>query len=146
MIDKWSNRFLQMATLISTWSKDDTSCVGAVIADTRNRIVSLGYNGPPHGVEDRPVTRNEKLRRTIHAETNAILHANQQLEGCTIYVTHPPCAQCAAKIIQCGIAKVVYYAPGYHFAHRWAEDLASAAAMMQEAGVEFVEVPYVEAS
>lgn len=127
---------LQLAALTATWSKDPSTKVGAVITDGANRVVSQGYNGLPRGVSDDPAIladRDEKLRRTIHAEMNAVLFAGRPLTGCTIYVTHPPCARCAAVLIQSGIARVVHAdrALGPH----WAADLASARSMFAEAGI-----------
>src|SRR4051794_22836798 len=49
----WDSRFLEMARLVSTWSKDPSTQVGAVI--TRGKfVVSLGFNGHPKGVSDTP--------------------------------------------------------------------------------------------
>ena len=81
--------------------------------------------------------RDEKLRRTIHAEENALLFAGRPVEGCTIYVTHPPCARCAAKLIQSGLTRVVAQMPAEEFGERWADDMRSASAMFLEAGVGF---------
>ena len=41
-----------LAKHIGSWSKDPSTKVGAVIVDDKNRIVSVGYNGFPRGVED----------------------------------------------------------------------------------------------
>lgn len=137
---KWDRRFLGMANLVATWSKDPSTGVGAVITDAKNRVVSMGFNGFPRAVRDDDellMDRDEKLRRTIHAEDNALLFARQDVTGCTIYVTHPPCARCAAKIIQAGISRVVSRPPWSDFTARWADDMRSAAAMFTEAGVAF---------
>lgn len=127
---------LALAELVSNWSKDPSTRVGAVIADGSNRIVSQGFNGLPRGVSDDPAVladRDEKLRRTIHAEINAVLFATRSVAGCTIYVTHPVCSRCAAVLIQASIARVVHAnrALGPH----WAADLASARSMFAEAGI-----------
>lgn len=108
---------LEVAKLVSTWSKDPSTKVGAVIADSKNRIVSTGYNGFPRGVEDvmeRLEDRSQKYEMTVHAEVNAILSANRSLEnsadleGCTLFTYPlPPCARCATTIIQSGITNVV---------------------------------------
>lgn len=137
---KWDRRFLGLANLVATWSKDPSTGVGAVIVDAKNRIVSMGFNGFPRAVRDDEAAlnnRDEKLRRTIHAEANAILFAGRPVEGCTIYVTHPPCAKCAATIIQAGIARVVSRPPWNSFTERWADDMRSAAEMFAEAGTGF---------
>lgn len=139
-MNKWDNRFIGLANLIATWSRDPSTGVGAVIADPNNRIVSMGFNGFPRSVRDDDTileNRDEKLRRTIHAETNAILFASRPVAGCTIYVTHPPCAKCAAVIIQSGIARVVSRPPWNSFTDRWADDIKSANEMFIEAGVTF---------
>lgn len=124
-----------MAQLVATWSKDPSTQVGAVIVDTHNRIISTGFNGFPRGVKDEVVERDVKLLRTIHAEDNAILFAKCDVSGMTIYVTHPPCARCAAKIIQAGITRVVYPSVRYEFAVRWIDDLREGELMFKQSGV-----------
>jgi dCMP deaminase len=139
-MSKWDQRMSDLANLVSTWSKDPSTGVGAVIVDDKHRVVSLGYNGFPRCVVDSDemlFDRDEKLRRTIHAEENALLFASRPVEGCTMYVTHPPCARCAAKIVQAGIARVVAQMPDELFSGRWEEDMRSASAMFAEAGVMF---------
>lgn len=126
---KWDLRFLQLAKLVSSWSKDPSTQVGAVIADSLHRVVSLGYNGLPHTMKDDPNilgNRELKYQCIIHAEENAILFANRSLQDCTIY-THPvpPCARCASKIVQSGITRVVapYVDETSEFWERWREHL-----------------------
>lgn len=136
MSEKWDRRFLDLAANVAQWSKDASTQVGAVITDSRKRIVSVGFNGYPAGVDDSKVpSREEKLRRTIHAERNAILFAGRDLAGCTIYVTHHPCAVCMATIIQAGITRVVFPAPHGDFADRWKDHIRSAQEMAIEAEV-----------
>jgi len=136
MSEKWDRRFLDLAAHVAQWSKDASTQVGAVITDSRKRIVSIGFNGYPANVDDSNVpSREEKLRRTIHAERNAILFAGRDLAGCTIYVTHHPCAGCMATIIQAGIMRVVFPAPQGDFADRWKDDIRSAQEMAIEAEV-----------
>jgi dCMP deaminase len=139
-MNKWRDRFLEMTTLIGSWSKDDSTKVGAVITDAKNRVISIGFNGFPHGVKDGETDRSERLRRTCHAEVNAILFAKQDLDGYSLYVSHPPCSQCTAKLIQAGIKTVHYYEGRHDFIERWKEDLDSSEAMMTEAGVQFFKV------
>lgn len=137
---KWDARFIALAQLVATWSKDPSTQVGTAIVDPKNRVVSLGFNGFARGVQDLDVTREEKLRRTIHSEANALLFAHRPVEGCTVYVTHPPCARCAAKPIQAGVVRVVALPPTPEFAARWAAEIASTRAMFAEAGVVLEEV------
>lgn len=134
---KWDYRFLDLAAVVASWSRDSSTQVGAVIADPDHRVVSLGFNGLPRGLEDGDLPRDDKLRKVIHAEENAILFASRPLEDCSIYITHPPCARCAAKIIQTGIARVVFWNPSEAFAERWAADIIAAHEMFNESGVEW---------
>lgn len=141
-MNKWDLRFLEMAQLVATWSKDPSTKVGSVIVDRDQRIVSTGYNGFARGVDDwqgHLENREEKLRRSIHAEANALLYARRDLTGCTLYVTHPPCARCASMICQSGIKRVVAAAPDPSFAERWSEDMRSMASQFSEAGVDYLE-------
>jgi len=110
-MEKWDKRFIDLAEHISTWSKDPSTKVGAVIVDSNRRIVSVGYNGFPAGVHDfseRYENRDIKYEMIIHGEINAILFANRDLHGCTLY-TWPfqPCSRCASIVVQKGISRVV---------------------------------------
>ena len=108
--DKWDMRFITMCTLVGSWSKDPKKHVGAVIVDPNNRVVSVGFNGLPKGVEDSTENlknQERKLPAVIHAEVNAILFAKQDLTGCTLYVSLPTCTPCSSVIIQSGIKRVV---------------------------------------
>lgn len=44
----------------------------------------------------------------VHAEVWAILAAGERARKGTLYTTTFPCAQCAEKIVQSGIEKVVF--------------------------------------
>lgn len=138
-LSKWEQRFIEMARLVATWSKDNSTQVGAVIVDKRKRIVSIGFNGFPAGVDDTILDRDQRLRRTLHGEQNAILFAQRDLAGCTIFVTAPPCSQCAALIVQSGIRRVVYPIPSPEFAARWKESCDEALTMFVEADVQVVQ-------
>ncbi len=136
MTSKWCQRFYQMAKLVGSWSKDPSTQVGAVITDG-NRIVSVGFNGYPHSVSDKADVddREMKLLKTIHAEENAILFAQRDLSDCEIWVTHFPCPNCAAKIIQTGIKHVNCPSPDADFLSRWEEKINVSKTMFKEANV-----------
>ena len=51
--NKWETRFLEMARLVSGWSKDPSTKVGAVIVRPDKTIASVGYNGIAIGVKTR---------------------------------------------------------------------------------------------
>lgn len=139
-MDKWDKRFLNLAGHIGGWSKDPSTKCGAVITDSQNRILSTGFNGLPSGVtdsHDRLNHRPTKYRMVVHAELNAILFSRCDLTGATIYVNPmPPCAQCAAAIVQSGIARVVSFHPTPDQLSRWGEDFSIMVKMFREAGVD----------
>lgn len=142
---KWHARFISLAAHVAEWSKDPSTQVGAVIVDSDRRVVSLGYNGLPRGVQDDSYILNNKqikLQIVKHAEENAILNSLLRPRGCTIYVTHHPCASCAGSIIQSGINRVVFpfIPPDSLFSQRWQESIQLAQKMFTEAGVEVVEI------
>ena len=144
-ITKWDYRFMEMARLVASWSKDPSSQVGAVL--TRGKfVVSVGFNGFPQGVADsaeRLENREIKYPTILHAEINAILSARQDVRGCSIYVTpYMPCPQCAAVVVQSGITRVVY-TPSSN--EKWGKPPLSTG-QFAEAGVELVELPIAPAS
>lgn len=136
---KWDTRFLGLASVISDWSKDTSTQVGAVIVRPDRTIASIGYNGFPRGVKDDPEridNRDTKYAMTVHAEINAILSAREPLSGYTMYVDpFQPCSQCAAAIIQSGISQVITWTPLGGQDARWSASFRIAAQMFEEAGV-----------
>lgn len=141
--EKWDKRFIEAARHFSSWSKDPSTKVGAVIVNPTMEIVGTGYNGFPRGVEDRKDRLNDRTTKyalVVHAELNAIIQAGHRARGGTIYVwppfgCPPCCASCAKAIIQSGIVRVVGYSPDAPV-ERWTEDLAVARGMLEEAGIE----------
>jgi dCMP deaminase len=137
----WNERFIEMARMVSTWSKDPSTQTGAVIVDRFNRIVSVGFNGFPAGVHDdeRLDDRDEKYEMIVHCEINAIIFAQRDLRGCRLY-TWPfmSCSRCAAVVIQAGI--IACYAP-VSDNPRWAESFERTRHMFKEAGVALREMP-----
>lgn len=107
----WEEYFMTLALVASLKSKDKSTQVGAVIVDNKTKkVVSSGYNGFPRYLDDNqvPTSRPEKYLYVVHAELNAILHAERSLSDCTLYVTVFPCSDCMKAMIQTGIKRVVY--------------------------------------
>jgi len=141
MSEKWDLRFLRLAKEIATWSKDPSTKCGAVIVKDKF-MVSSGFNGYAKGVADDEslLDRDLKYRKVLHAELNSILYAKQDLTGCTMYVyPMPPCARCAAAIIQSGIVRVVSIIPTEEHMRRWGSDIATAYNMFTQTGVVYEE-------
>ena len=114
----WDEFFMRAAVAASLRSKDPNTQVGACIADTNNRILSVGYNGTPSALNDDDFPwdtaddpLHDKHNYVIHAEANAILNYRGSLKdmaGATVYVTLFPCHECAKTLVQAGIGEVVY--------------------------------------
>ncbi len=149
MSPKWHGRFLDMAALVASWSKDPSTKCGAVIVRPDKTVASVGFNGFPKGCDDNAelyANRDLKLARVVHAELNALLHAREDLTGYTMY-TWPPgfgpsCDRCTAHIIQAGISRVVHKVDRSDFASRWKEAAERGLQMYAEAGVEVVHVDH----
>lgn len=131
--------FLLKAFVASLRSKDPSTQVGAAIAFPDGTPGATGYNGLPMGLTDDPAILNDrdlKLRLTLHAESNAIDFSRCDLRGCTLYVYPiPPCAQCAARIAQAGITRVVSLIPRGTVAERWKTDWENARHIYQRKGI-----------
>ncbi len=143
--EKWDRRFLDLAALVSTWSKDPSTGDGAVIVDDRRQVVALGSNGFAAGVIDAPERLNDrptKYKMTVHAEQNALIQAGHAARGATIYV-YPSfwlpniCHDCAKLAIQAGISTVVSYKPDPDNPRlaNWKESLELSGQMFKESGV-----------
>lgn len=136
---KWDKRYLEMARLVSTWSRDPSTQTGAVIVDQQNRVVSVGFNGFARGVDDSPERYNNrdlKYKIIVHCERNAIIYAGRHLDGCVLY-TCPfmSCSTCASMVIQSGIKRCVAPSIPEEKRARWADDMALAEQLFKEARV-----------
>lgn len=108
---KWDYRFLDMAKLVASWSKDPSTKTGAVIVSPNKRVVSVGFNGFPQAMPDidkHYINREEKYSRIVHCEMNALLFAERNVSGCTLY-TYPfiSCDRCFVHMVQAGIIRFV---------------------------------------
>tara|TARA_B110000503_G_scaffold79919_1_gene122591 strand:+ start:832 stop:1299 length:468 start_codon:yes stop_codon:yes gene_type:complete len=111
---KWDQRYINLAKEVSTWSKDPSKQIGAVVIGSKGQVLSQGYNGFPRGVSDdikNYEDRSIKYKMVVHAEMNCIYNASftgTSLNGATLYVYGLPiCSSCAKGIIQVGIKEVV---------------------------------------
>lgn len=137
---------MRLAREVSTWSKDPSAQIGAVIIRDR-RILATGYNGFPEGIEDTPERlhdKEQKYPRVIHGEMNALLNAlnnGVSVRGSTLYVYGLPiCADCTKSVIQSGISRVVIpYAETARIMWfmQWVD---ISRPMFEEAGVQITEI------
>jgi len=140
----WGNRYTCLAKEISTWSKDPSTQVGAVVIGNNGEVLSQGYNGFPRGIKDtaaRLKDRERKYNLVVHAEMNAIYNAGLNgvsLKGSTLYVYGlPVCNECAKGIIQVGIDKVIATRPA-DYNKKWDDSIKDAKALFKEAEVDYI--------
>lgn len=142
----WDQYFMGIAKMSSMRSKDPNTSVGACIVGTDNKILSVGYNGMPHGCSDDeyPWERDAadpldtKYLYVCHAELNALLnYTGTHLKESRIYTTLFPCNDCTKALIQSGIREVIYMENKYPDS----PSVIAAKRMMKSAGI--VYRPYV---
>ena len=137
---KWDHRYLEVARVVGTWSKDPSTQIGAVAVGLKGQILAQGYNGFARGIfddidryEDRPT----KYKYIVHAEQNLIYNATYNgvsLDRSILYVTGlPVCSECAKGVIQVGIQRVVM--PKDSDIKGWGDSWELSASMFREAGV-----------
>ena len=119
----WDQYFMMQAMIASFKSKDPSTKVGAVFVDGNNHQVTMGYNGFVAGIDEGQLPwgrdtsvplAEQKYAYVVHAEANAILHSNQDLEGSTAYVTLFPCHECAKLLASSKVREVVYLSDKYN--------------------------------
>jgi len=149
-LPKWDRRFLDLAKTVGLWSKGPRKHIGAVIVRPDKSVASMGYNGPPRGFNDKlflAMSREEQHKVVIHAEDNAIsqLHLAESYSldcgmssGYTIYVSPLyPCVNCAQKIVDSGIKRVVAYC-GHPDATDWIESAKLSEELFKLHNIEYI--------
>ena len=138
----WDQYFMGIAKLSAMRSKDPNTSVGACIVDADNKILSVGYNGMPHGCSDDeyPWERehsdplNTKYLYVCHAELNALLnYTGTNLKNSRIYTTLFPCNECTKALIQSGIKEVIFMEDKYS----GTPSVIAAKRMMKSAGITY---------
>jgi dCMP deaminase len=111
-----------------------------VIVGENKNVLSTGFNGFPHGVEEFEVRKLPEYKGfyTAHAEQNAMDLAQSTLKGAFLFTTHHPCASCARSIIQKGIKYVFWCVKPDQ--ERWKDSTNAALFMLEEAGVSISQI------
>jgi dCMP deaminase len=140
----WDKFFMGLADYVSRKSKDRSTKVGAVLVTKDHRVLGVGWNGFPRGVNDDVDIRHERPLKYLlseHAERNSIFNAAAdgiRVSGATIYMSKSgaPCADCARAIIQSGIREVVSRAGKFEGkGGQWEESCNVGLEMLKEAGI-----------
>jgi dCMP deaminase len=109
MRPNWTDYFLGLAKVVSQRSHDIHTQHGCVITDQNNRILGVGYNGFPRGLDDSklPTHRPDKYPWMVHSERNALSNCVVRPDDGIAYVTGQCCNDCAIALWQEGI-KTIY--------------------------------------
>lgn len=109
----WLKRAMLEASVSSKDPDHKVAAIAVMSPESGNVQVASGYNGFPRGTMDSGMLyeiKEYKDAMVVHAEANLICNAARfgtSLLGSTVYVTHPPCIRCAAKLVQVGVSRVV---------------------------------------
>jgi len=136
-IPDWDDFYLNVAEHYSKRAQCLRRQYAAIIVDSKHKMISAGYNGPPRKVRSSvekgfcfrlkqkiPSGSNYEICRSLHAEMNAILRVGlEPCQGATMYLYGwdvqkneacgtPPCLMCVKFIVQAEIKEVVMRVPG----------------------------------
>jgi len=103
----WEETALILAETIAECRSQDPYVQVGACAVLRDNSVSLGYNGPPPGVEIDWSERDNRCARIIHAEVNA-LRSVAPGQCKFLAVTLLPCRHCMTFIASKAVKKIVY--------------------------------------
>lgn len=138
----WTDYFLGLAKVISKRSHDIHTQHGCVITDKQHRILGVGYNGFPRGLEDSelPLSRPEKYPWMIHSEVNAVNNCTVRPDKGTAYVTGQCCNSCIMHLYQNGIDEVfMINSHGTHLFDEYQQELFDRFVRMSKMNVHYIE-------
>lgn len=111
--------YFDIAKRVAEMSHCQRLKVGCIIVKD-GRIVSMGWNGMPRGMDNTCEIYDDNgdshtRIEVLHAERNAIdklARTHESGIGTVMYVTHAPCIECAKSIYGAGI-ETLYYINNY---------------------------------
>ncbi|WOO88149.1 dCMP deaminase family protein [Mollicutes bacterium LVI A0039] len=144
----WDQYFMGIARLSALRSKDPSTQVGACIVNDQKKIIGIGYNGLPTGIDDNLFPwgnkgdfLDTKYPYVCHAELNAILNSTMDIKGASLYVTLFPCNECTKAIIQSGIKTLYYISDKY----KDLEMTIASKKMLDSVGIKYIKLDSVAA-
>lgn len=103
----WERYALIVAAAVAIRSEDPYVQVGAVVLREDHSVASVGYNGPPSGMDLDWSDRDFRRPRIVHAEANALRYVKPG-EGVLLASTMMPCVECLKLTASYGIKDIVY--------------------------------------
>lgn len=119
-----------LAEAAAARSEDPFLQVGCALVRPDKTIASVGYNGPPPGIDIDWDDRDMRRGKIIHAEANALRYV-QPHEVLFAATTTMPCHECIRALASYGVKTVVYkdeLPEAYH-------DIPMVRALAQEFGI-----------
>lgn len=121
---EWDELWMAFAAMTAKRSKCVRNQVGSVLVSFDNRVLSIGYNGPPRAMPSSGPCTNwcDRARcasldeldpayadcPSIHSEANCLLLAPRDDRPLsTLYVSSAMCMQCAKYVVNASITRVV---------------------------------------
>jgi len=103
----WRKYALEIARVAAKRSEDPYLKVGSCVLRHDNSVAGVGYNGAPPNIEIDWTNRDERRKRVIHAEVNALRYVRPH-ECYLVACTHLPCNDCLRAISSYGITDIVF--------------------------------------
>lgn len=103
----WEEYALRIAKAAALRSEDPYKKTGSCVLRIDCSCCGIGYNGAPRGIEIDWSDRDERRKRVIHAEINALAYCKPGepwLLACTLL----PCRHCLQTCAAYGVKKIVY--------------------------------------
>ncbi len=106
-------KFFDFAISLSNLSYCKRAKVGCVICDKEFTMVhSIGYNGPPSGIDNDSCTGEPGNCGCVHAEANAMIKLGS-VSDVILLSTTIPCVHCAGLIVNSRKISSVFWISGY---------------------------------
>jgi dCMP deaminase len=103
----WEEYALSLALVVARRSCDPYVKVGSCALRHDNSVASVGYNGPPAGIDIDYSNRDDRRKRIIHSEINCLRYVKPHecyLLACTLL----PCNSCLTAIASYGIKTIIF--------------------------------------
>jgi len=96
-----------LAEAASVRSEDPFLKVGCALIRHDKTVAAVGYNGPPSMININWDDRDERRKKIVHAEANALryVHPDEVMFAATTYM---PCLECVRALASYGVKFVIY--------------------------------------
>ena len=103
----WEELAMGITEVAAKRSEDPYVKVGACVLRHDNSVAGVGYNGAPRGINIDWSNRDDRRKRVVHAEVNALSYCRPhevKFLACTLL----PCNACLTLCASYGIKKIIY--------------------------------------